>query len=128
MLGESSPVQKVPRRPLTGPRNVGVRNAEKGDLRDHPAEDDDVAAVDLSDPCNPAAVGDWQDNDQVNLKGLSLNARGDREYVGGVGPGSGVTKGVYGRTTEVVVLYVLDLQDPCEPVGTGDYPYPSAEV
>ena len=81
----------------------------------NPNPDKHLAIVDLSDPRNPVVVGDWQDTKQVHLRGLSVNAAGTRVYI----------MGQFGKE---LLLYVLDVQDPTNPVELGRFvwPYPFA--
>ena len=65
--------------------------------------DKHLAIVDLSDPRNPVVVGDWQDTRQVHLRGLSVNAAGTRVYI-------------LGQFGKELLIYVLDVQDPTNPV------------
>ncbi|MFQ5874170.1 MAG: LVIVD repeat-containing protein [Dehalococcoidia bacterium] len=80
-------------------------------------EDDHLAVVDLSDPGNPVVVGEWQDSNQVLLLGLSLNKAGTRAYV------VGVTPKPFGKAARQAILYVLDIQNPRQPVEIGRYVY-----
>ena len=70
--------------------------------------DKHLAIVDLSDPRNPVKVGDWQDTKQVHLRGLSVNASGTRVYI-------------LGQFGQELLLYVLDVQDPTNPVELGRF-------
>ena len=78
--------------------------------RDH-SNDHHLAIVDLSDPRNPVVVGDWQDTVQVGLTGLSVNASGTRVYL-------------LGRFEKQFLLYVLDVQDPTNPVELARFVWP----
>ena len=81
-----------------------------GDPEQH-EKDHHVAIVDLSDPRDPAVVGRWEDTKQVHLRGLSVNDAGTRVYViGGFG--------------KELLLYVLDVQDPANPVELGRFVWP----
>lgn len=81
----------------------------------HPNPDKHLAIVDMSDPRNPVVVGDWQDTKQVHLRGLSVNDAGTRVYI-------------VGQFGNELLLYVLDVQDPENPVELGRFvwPYPFA--
>ena len=77
--------------------------------------DKHLAVVDLSDPRNPVKVGDWQDTRQVHLRALSVNAKGTRVYI-------------VGQFGKELLIYVLDVQDPTNPVELARFvwPYPFA--
>ena len=77
--------------------------------------DKHLAVVDLSDPRNPVKVGDWQDTRQVHLRALSVNAAGTRVYI-------------VGQFGKELLIYVLDVQDPTNPVELARFvwPYPFA--
>ena len=77
--------------------------------------DKHLAIVDLSDPRNPVVVGDWQDTKQVHLRGLSVNAAGTRVYI-------------LGQFGQELLIYVLNVQDPMNPVELARFvwPYPYA--
>ena len=81
----------------------------------NPNPDKHLAIVDMSDPRNPVVVGDWQDTKQVHLRGLSVNVAGTRVYI-------------VGQFGNELLLYVLDVQDPANPVELGRFvwPYPFA--
>ena len=81
----------------------------------YPNPDKHLAIVDMSDPRNPVVVGDWQDTKQVHLRGLSVNDAGTRVYI-------------VGQFGNELLLYVLDVQDPENPVELGRFvwPYPFA--
>ena len=79
-------------------------------VRDH-STDHHLAIVDLSDPRNPEVVGDWQDTVHVRLTGLSVNAAGTRVYL-------------LGRFEKQFLLYVLDVQDPSNPVELARFVWP----
>ena len=81
----------------------------------NPSPDKHLAIVDMSDPRNPVVVGDWQDTKQVHLRGLSVNDAGTRVYI-------------VGQFGKELLLYVLDVQDPANPVELGRFvwPYPFA--
>ena len=81
----------------------------------HPNPDNHLAIVDMSDPRNPVVVGDWKDTKQVHLRGLSVNDAGTRVYI-------------VGQFGNELLLYVLDVQDPENPVELGRFvwPYPFA--
>lgn len=81
-----------------------------------------LVIVDLSDPVNPAVVGEWQDDPQVSLMSLSINAKGTRAYLSGIPPPP------YGSATEKLFLYVLDIQNPGNPVEIGRYVRPATCV
>ena len=83
-----------------------------GDVRHGaPNKDHHLAIVDLSDPRNPVVAGRWQDTKQVALRGLSINAAGTRVY----------TLGQFGKE---ILLYVLDVQDPANPVELARFVWP----
>ena len=80
--------------------------------RDHENDrDHHLAIVDLSDPRNPVMVGDWQDTKQVHLRGLSINPAGTRAYI-------------LGQFGKELLLYVLDVQDPTNPVELARFVWP----
>ena len=84
--------------------------------RDHDNDKDHhLAIVDLSDPKNPVVVGDWQDTKEVRLRGLSVNDLGTRVYL----------MGQFGKE---LLVYILDVQNPTNPVELGRFvwPYPFA--
>ena len=86
---------------------------------DCPPWDDHMAVVDLSDPRNPIVVGDWHDSGlEGSLRGLSINKAGTRAYVVSIGPPP------YGTAGKEVILYILDIQDPNQPVEIARYVYP----
>jgi hypothetical protein len=78
-----------------------------------------MGVVDLSDPRAPIVVGHWHDSDEVLLVGLSLNERATRAYA------VGVTPHPYGESTEMGVLYVIDVKDPANPMEIGRYLFDS---
>ncbi len=78
-----------------------------------------LGIVDLSDPRHPMVAGNWSNGDEVLLVGLSFNHRATRAYA------VGVTPHPYGESTEMGVLYVLDVQDPANPVEIGRYLFDS---
>jgi len=90
--------------------------------RDKSNADTRLAVVDASDPRNPVVVGDWQDNSDVNndvwLLGLSLNESGTRAYI------TGLTPFPYGDSSTHGYLYILDIQDPTQPIELGRYVFP----
>ncbi len=90
--------------------------------RDKSNADTRLAVVDASDPRNPVVVGDWQDNSDVNndvwLLGLSLNESGTRAYI------TGLTPVPYGDSSTHGYLYILDIQDPTQPIELGRYVFP----
>ncbi len=71
-----------------------------------------LAVVDISDPGNAVVVGDWQDNAEVQLMGLSLNQSATRAYI------TGRDQSTHGY------LYVLDIQNPSQPTEIGRYVFP----
>ena len=73
--------------------------------------DHHVAIVDLSDPRNPVVVGDWQDTEHVRLRGLSVNEAGTRLYV-------------LGKFEKELLLYLLDVRDPANPVELARFVWP----
>ena len=80
--------------------------------RDHEGDrDHHLAIVDLSDPRSPVVVGHWQDTKQVSLRGLSINPSGTRVYI-------------IGQFEKELLLYVLDVQDPADPVELGRFVWP----
>ena len=54
--------------------------------RDKFNEDTRLAVVDISDPRSPLVLGDWQDNSEVWLMGLSVNQSATRAYITGLWP------------------------------------------
>ena len=93
-----------------------------GFSRDKSNADTRLAVVDISDPANPTVVGDWQDDSDVNndvwLMGLSLNQSGTRAYITGLSPKP------YGNSSTHGHLYILDIQDPAQPIELGRYAFP----
>jgi len=81
-------------------------------------EDNRLAVVDISDPLNPEVVGDWQDNSEVWLMGLSVNQSGTRAYITGQWPPPYNYQSTHGY------LYILDIQNPSQPVEIGRYVFP----
>ena len=77
-----------------------------------------LAVVDISDPENAVVVGDWQDNGEVQLMGLSLNQSATRAYITGQWPPP------YGDQSTHGYLYVLDIQNPSQPTEIGRYVFP----
>ena len=117
--------------------NLGHIPYEGGDLGDKPPDSKAVAGnyfyalyaaigerslrlavVDISDPRNPVVLGDWQDDPEVLLMGLSLNEAGTRAYITGVYPSP------WGRSATDGYVYILDLQDPSQPTEIGRYIFP----
>ena len=91
-------------------------NGQMEHPRDHKNDKEHhLAVVDLSDPRNPVVVGDWQDTTQVKLRGLSVNGAGTRLYI-------------IGQFGKELLLYILDVQDPTNPMELGRFvwPYPFA--
>ncbi len=119
-----------------GPVSLG--HHEGGDLGDKPYDAKAVAGnyfyvlrqvvrtprdsrlkiVDISDPGNPVVVGDWQDDWQVWLIGLSLNESATRAYITGLWPPP------YGGFATHVYLYIVDIQNPSQPTEIGRYVFP----
>ncbi len=81
-------------------------------------EDTRLAVVDISDPRNPVVVGDWQDNSEVWLMGLSLNESATRAYITGLWPPPYRHQSTHGY------LYILDIQNPSQPTEIGRYVFP----
>ena len=79
--------------------------------------DSRFAAVDISDPRNPVIVGDWQDDREVWLFGLTLNERATRAYI------TGLTPPPFGNASTQGYLYILDIQDPSQPAEIGRYTF-----
>ena len=77
-----------------------------------------LAVADISDPGNPVVVGDWQDDSDVWLIGLSLNQSGTRAYITGLWPPP------YGKSSTHGYLYILDIQNPSQPTEIGRYVFP----
>ena len=77
-----------------------------------------LAVADISDPGNPVVVGDWQDDSGVWLIGLSVNESGTRAYITGLWPPP------YGNRSRDVYLYILDIQNPSQPIELGRYVFP----
>ena len=71
-------------------------------------KDHHLAIVDLSDPSNLIVAGRWQDTKQVRLAGLSVNPAGTRVYI-------------LGQFGKELLLYVLDVRDPTDPVELARY-------
>lgn len=86
--------------------------------RDKFNEDTRLAVVDISDPGNPVVVGDWQDNSEVWLMGLSVNQSGTRAYITGLWPPP------YHFQSRNGYLYILDIQNPSQPTEIGRYVFP----
>jgi len=86
--------------------------------RDYFNEDTRLAVVDISDPGNPVVVGDWQDNSEVWLMGLSVNQSGTRAYITGLWPPP------YSHSSTHGYLYILDIQNPSQPTEIGRYVFP----
>ena len=86
--------------------------------RSHLNEDTRLAVVDISDPRNPVVVGDWQDNSEVWLMGLSVNQSGTRAYITGLWPPPYRFQSTHGY------LYILDIQNPSQPTEIGRYVFP----
>jgi len=99
--------------------------AEVAHVRDWASYDYHLAVVDLADPRNPVVVGEWNDTKQVWLFGVTLNKTGTRAYVVGITP---PPYGHQGKKVipyvKEVILYVLDIQNPIQPVEIGRYVYP----
>ncbi len=81
-------------------------------------DDTRLAVVDISDPRNPAVVGDWQDNSEVWLMGLSLNQSATRAYITGLWPPPYHFESTHGY------LYILDIENPSQPTEIGRYVFP----
>ena len=77
-----------------------------------------LAVADISDPGNPVVVGDWQDNSEVWLIGLSVNQGATRAYITGLWPPP------YGGQSTDGYLYILDIQNPSQPTELGRYVFP----
>ena len=77
-----------------------------------------LAVADISDPGNPVVVGDWQDDSEVWLIGLSVNQSGTRAYITGLWPQP------YGDESTHGYLYILDIQNPSQPTELGRYVFP----
>ena len=77
-----------------------------------------LAVADISDPGNPVVVGDWQDDSEVWLIGLSVNESGTRAYITGLWPQP------YGNASTHGYLYILDIQNPSQPTEIGRYVFP----
>ena len=77
-----------------------------------PNKDHHLAIVDLSDPQNPVIASHWEDTKQVRLTALSVNPSGTRVYV----------LGQFGR--KEILLYVLDVQDPANPLELARFVWP----
>ena len=78
-----------------------------------------VAVVDLSNPRAPSTVGEWRDaDDPICMQSLSRNKAGTRLYDMGIVPQP------CGRKANRLHLYILDIQDPTQPVEIGRYVYP----
>ena len=77
-----------------------------------------MAVADISDPGNPVVVGDWQDDSEVWLIGLSLNESGTRAYITGLWPQPYHDQATHGY------LYILDIQNPSQPTEIGRYVFP----
>ena len=86
--------------------------------RDKFDEDTRFAVVNISDPRNPVVVGDWQDNSEVWLMGLSVNQSGTRAYITGLWPPPYHFKSTHGY------LYILDIENPSQPTEIGRYVFP----
>ena len=86
--------------------------------RDFFDEDTRLAVVDISDPGNPVVVGDWQDNSEVWLMGLSVNQSATRAYITGQWPPP------YGFESTHGYLYIIDIQNPSQPTEIGRYVFP----
>ena len=81
-------------------------------------EDTRLAVVDISDPRNPVVVGDWQDNSEVWLMGLSVNQSATRAYITGLWPPPYNFESTHGY------LYILDIENPSQPTELGRYVFP----
>ena len=81
-----------------------------GEMERH-EKDHHLGIVDLSDPRNPVTVGRWEDTKQVHMRGLSVNAAGTRVYI----------IGQFGRE---FLIYVLDVEDPTNPVELARFVWP----
>ena len=90
--------------------------------RDKSNADTRLAVVDISNPRSPLVVGDWQDDSDVSndvwLFGLSINESGTRAYITGLSPNP------YGNSSTHGHLYILDIQDPAQPIELGRYAFP----
>ena len=86
--------------------------------RDFFNEDTRLAVVDISDPGNPVVVGDWQDNSEVWLMGLSVNQSATRAYITGQWPPP------YGFQSTHGYLYIIDIENPSQPTEIGRYVFP----
>ena len=93
-------------------------DAEKGTRISQATTSVHLAVVDISDPRNPLVVGDWQDNGDVAILGLSLNEAGTRAYLTGVYPPP------WGLSARDGYVYILDIQNPSQPREIGRYIYP----
>ena len=82
------------------------------------ATDTHMAVVDIADPRNPVVVGEWQDELKVLLEGLTLNEQATRAYLTGISPFP------YGHFAREGYLYILDIQDPAQPIEIGRYIMP----
>jgi hypothetical protein len=80
--------------------------------------DSRLKVVDISDPGNPVVVGDWQDDSDVWLIGLSLNESATRAYITGLWPPP------YGDQATHGYLYIVDIQNPSQPTEIGRYVFP----
>ena len=86
--------------------------------RDYFNEDTRLAVVDISDPGNPVVVGDWQDNSQVWLTGLSVNQSATRAYI------TGLTPPPFNHSSTHGYVYILDIENPSQPTEIGRYVFP----
>ena len=86
--------------------------------RDKSNADTRLAVVDISDPGNPVVVGDWQDNSEVWLMGLSVNQSATRAYITGLWPPPYHFESTHGY------LYILDIENPSQPTEIGRYVFP----
>ena len=89
---------------------TGIQRFRFGDHR--------LAVADISDPGNPVVVGDWQDNNEVALMGLSVNQSATRAYITGQWPPPYHVESTHGY------LYILDIQNPSQPTEIGRYVFP----
>lgn len=81
-----------------------------------------LGIVDLSDPFHPAQVGSWQDNSDVVMEGVYVNASGTRAYLTAIWPKP------FGLSATHTGVYIVDVSDPTAPQQIGHWGLPERDA